>query len=353
MSSPEPPSAVLSPSPPSTRSVPSPPAASCRIPRAVDRVVPAQQYRTEPSRCGGSTRRGCSSPTSTSGSAKRGLAPARRDVGFRERNEDDNRGDPWLEQRYWGRTDFHRGPMPALVARGRARRQAARRPRRRPRSSCRPTPGPATGRPARRRPPDRRGRLPGAAQLLDRVAARGRRLELTVERLDDGEVSPCLVDELRPGDVLELRGPIGGWFVWDRGRRAAAADRRRVGAGAADGDGSATARLPRATSTRGSFCPSPGPTPSSTRRSSSRSRRRRRPDRDDDVHARGPAGLDRLHAPGGPRHAGRGRLRARGEPARVRVRPDRVRRGHRRGARGPRPRPGLVKTERFGPTGGG
>jgi ferredoxin-NADP reductase len=41
------------------------------------------------------------------------------------------------------------------------------------------------------------------------------RLALTVERLDDGEVSPYLSDELRPGDKLELRGPIGGYFVWD------------------------------------------------------------------------------------------------------------------------------------------
>jgi ferredoxin-NADP reductase len=41
-----------------------------------------------------------------------------------------------------------------------------------------------------------------------------RRLALTVERLDDGEVSPYLVGELRPGDKLELRGPIGGYFVW-------------------------------------------------------------------------------------------------------------------------------------------
>ncbi len=40
-------------------------------------------------------------------------------------------------------------------------------------------------------------------------------LELTVERLDDGEVSPYLVDVLRPGDELELRGPIGGYFVWE------------------------------------------------------------------------------------------------------------------------------------------
>jgi ferredoxin-NADP reductase len=38
---------------------------------------------------------------------------------------------------------------------------------------------------------------------------------LTVERLDDGEVSPYLVDEVRPGDMLEFRGPIGGYFVWD------------------------------------------------------------------------------------------------------------------------------------------
>jgi ferredoxin-NADP reductase len=39
-------------------------------------------------------------------------------------------------------------------------------------------------------------------------------LVLTVERLDDGEVSPYLTGELRPGDELELRGPIGGYFVW-------------------------------------------------------------------------------------------------------------------------------------------
>jgi ferredoxin-NADP reductase len=37
---------------------------------------------------------------------------------------------------------------------------------------------------------------------------------LTVERLDDGEVSPYLVDVLHPGDTVELRGPIGGYFVW-------------------------------------------------------------------------------------------------------------------------------------------
>ena len=45
--------------------------------------------------------------------------------------------------------------------------------------------------------------------------ADGTRLTLTIERIPDGEVSPYLADELRPGDRLELRGPIGGWFVWE------------------------------------------------------------------------------------------------------------------------------------------
>jgi ferredoxin-NADP reductase len=40
------------------------------------------------------------------------------------------------------------------------------------------------------------------------------RVELTVERLPDGEVSPYLTQELAVGDRVELRGPIGGWFVW-------------------------------------------------------------------------------------------------------------------------------------------
>jgi ferredoxin-NADP reductase len=39
-------------------------------------------------------------------------------------------------------------------------------------------------------------------------------LALTVERIDDGEVSPYLTEELRAGDVIELRGPIGGFFTW-------------------------------------------------------------------------------------------------------------------------------------------
>ena len=44
--------------------------------------------------------------------------------------------------------------------------------------------------------------------------ADGDRIEVTVQRLADGEVSPFLVDELRDGDEVEVRGPFGGWFVW-------------------------------------------------------------------------------------------------------------------------------------------
>jgi ferredoxin-NADP reductase len=47
------------------------------------------------------------------------------------------------------------------------------------------------------------------------AAAPGEPVAITVERLEDGEVSPYLTEELRPGDELELRGPIGGYFVWD------------------------------------------------------------------------------------------------------------------------------------------
>jgi ferredoxin-NADP reductase len=43
-------------------------------------------------------------------------------------------------------------------------------------------------------------------------------VSLTVERLEDGEVSPYLTDELRAGDLLELRGPVGGYFTWDAAR---------------------------------------------------------------------------------------------------------------------------------------
>jgi ferredoxin-NADP reductase len=46
------------------------------------------------------------------------------------------------------------------------------------------------------------------------ASAPGEPLSITVERLDDGEVSPYLTEELRAGDEIEIRGPIGGYFVW-------------------------------------------------------------------------------------------------------------------------------------------
>ena len=47
------------------------------------------------------------------------------------------------------------------------------------------------------------------------ASAPGEPLAITVERLDDGEVSPYLTEEARTGDQLEVRGPVGGYFVWE------------------------------------------------------------------------------------------------------------------------------------------
>jgi ferredoxin-NADP reductase len=78
--------------------------------------------------------------------------------------------------------------------------------------------------------PDWPGHLPGQHVDLGLTADDGYRAQrsysiasapedagvaLTVERLDDGEVSPYLVDGVQAGDELELRGPIGGWFAWE------------------------------------------------------------------------------------------------------------------------------------------
>ena len=46
------------------------------------------------------------------------------------------------------------------------------------------------------------------------ASAPGELVAITVERLEDGEVSPYLTEELRTGDAVELRGPVGGYFVW-------------------------------------------------------------------------------------------------------------------------------------------
>jgi ferredoxin-NADP reductase len=54
-----------------------------------------------------------------------------------------------------------------------------------------------------------------AAREYSIASAPGEPVAITVERLDDGEVSPYLTEELRRGDAIELRGPVGGYFVWD------------------------------------------------------------------------------------------------------------------------------------------
>ena len=90
---------------------------------------------------------------------------------------------------------------------------------------------------ARRRPPDRRGRLSGAAQLLDRVCAG--RLPRRAHRRAPRRRRGLPVPDRRAaaGDQIELRGPVGGYFVWEPvAGRAAAARRRRVGRRAAHGD---------------------------------------------------------------------------------------------------------------------
>jgi ferredoxin-NADP reductase len=63
-------------------------------------------------------------------------------------------------------------------------------------------------------------RIPGIPAVGDDqhhsiAAADGEPPAITVERLEDGEVSPYLTGELRAGDQLELRGPIGTWFAWE------------------------------------------------------------------------------------------------------------------------------------------
>ena len=50
--------------------------------------------------------------------------------------------------------------------------------------------------------------------IASAAGAAGERIDITVEELDDGEVSPFLTRDLAVGDQLEVRGPIGGWFVW-------------------------------------------------------------------------------------------------------------------------------------------
>ena len=196
-----------------------------------------------------------------------------------------------------------------------------------------------SGRPARRRAPDcpTTATRPSAATRSPR-APNGTRLELTVERLDDGEVSPYLTDELRRGDRIELRGPVGGYFVWEP---------RQGGPVLLVGGGSGVVPLMAMIRTRRA-------TGSSTEMRllySSRNwddiiyrdeldapRRRplhRRPHADPLRAAR----LDRLRAAGRRRDARGARAPPRRAAAYLRLRADPIRRDRRRSPRTTRPRP--------------
>ena len=68
-------------------------------------------------------------------------------------------------------------------------------------------------------------------------APEGERVEVTVEPVADGEVSPYLAEVLTVGDPVEVRGPVGGWFVWrPEQTEPVQLVGRRLGDGAADGD---------------------------------------------------------------------------------------------------------------------
>ena len=104
---------------------------------------------------------------------------------------------------------------PLADGEGRRRSATRRRPRRRSASRCptrRRTGRASTSSCGSPRPTAtrRRARTPSASPPDDT-----NEIELTVERLQDGEISTFLHDEVVVGDELEVRGPIGGWFVWD------------------------------------------------------------------------------------------------------------------------------------------
>ena len=179
------------------------------------------------------------------------------------------------------------------------------------------------------------------------ASAPGEPLAITVERLEDGEVSPYLVDEVRDGDVFEVRGPIGGYFVWD-------GDEPEPVLLVAGGSGVVPlAAMARQRARAGSTAPMRLLYSSRTLGRRDLPRRARDARRGGRVHAhpRAAAGLAGLRAADRRRAVARGRVPCRAAPARVRLRLDPLRRRRRRRAGAARLRPAVVRTERFGATG--
>ena len=179
------------------------------------------------------------------------------------------------------------------------------------------------------------------------------RVALTVERIDDGEVSPYLAGELVVGDQFEVRGPVGGHFTW---RAADGGPLLLVGGGsglvplmamvrhrAAAGSRADTRLLVSARELEAVLYREELERLASARRWAEHHLH---------LDARGARAVGRVRAAGGCGDAG-GRGAAGGvRAARVRVRADAVRRGGGGCAGGVGARGGVVHTERFGPTGG-
>ena len=145
----------------------------------------------------------------------RGLALRDEDEpGFWESNGYHLRGDPWQEQRYWRRLDLARSPRsPRLGSWTTPRVVTTASPPRPPVTRLAPPAGHRAGQHLDVRLTAEDGYQ--AQRSYSIASPPGEPLAITVERLDDGEVSPYLADELRVGDGLEIRGPIGGYFVWE------------------------------------------------------------------------------------------------------------------------------------------
>ena len=174
------------------------------------------------------------------------------------------------------------------------------------------------------------------------------RLELTVVRIDDGEVSPYLTTVAEVGDQFEVRGPIGGWFVWDGDDTTPVL---LVGGGsgvvplmammrhhARTGSTAAMQLVYSARTPRRRHLP----------RRADHVGRQRSPSRHPHPHPRSVAGLDRASRSGRHRPARRGRLATAGSTPLLRLWTDAVRRSRQRRARRPRPRgrPGQDRTLR-------
>ena len=164
------------------------------------------------------------------------------------------------------------------------------------------------------------------------------RLELTVVRIDDGEVSPYLTTVAEVGDQFELRGPIGGWFVWDGDDTTPVL---LVGGGSGVVPLMAMMRHhARTGSTAAMQLVYSARTLDDViyRDELTNVGRRRSPSRHPHPHPRNVTDLDRISRSRRHRPARRGRLATAGSTALLRVRTDAVRRGRQRCARRPRPR---------------